>query len=220
MKAPSQVKLPVERPKCRICETRAPRRFCPGVSGNICAPCCGTEREETIDCPLDCEYLIAAHQHSKPLPESPEIPHPDIRVDERFLYEQQQLLTATGRFVFMAFLEIGTANDFDIRDALESMIRSYRTRDSGLIYETRSANPLAAHIQARVEEGLHRIREEVAQQSGVHSIRDADVLRVLVFLARAERVRNNGRRRSRAFVSSLRELMPTQPANPERIILA
>ena len=47
---------------CAICETRRPRRYCPGVRGEICAICCGTAREVTVDCPLDCPYLRGSPQ--------------------------------------------------------------------------------------------------------------------------------------------------------------
>ena len=46
--------------KCRICDTRKPRRYCPGVTGDICSICCGNEREVTVDCPLDCPFLVEA----------------------------------------------------------------------------------------------------------------------------------------------------------------
>ena len=53
---------------CALCETRRPRRFCPGVRGDICTLCCGSEREVSVACPLDCEYLREAHKHEKPVP--------------------------------------------------------------------------------------------------------------------------------------------------------
>ena len=51
----------VERPLCAICGKRRPERFCPAKGEKICAPCCGKEREVTLDCPSDCAYLISAH---------------------------------------------------------------------------------------------------------------------------------------------------------------
>ena len=36
--------------------------------------------------------------------------------------------------------------DFDAREALEAAIRTYRTRESGLYYESLPANPLAAGL--------------------------------------------------------------------------
>ena len=52
--------------KCHICDTRKPRRHCPGVNGEICSICCGNEREVSISCPLDCPYLVEARLHEKP----------------------------------------------------------------------------------------------------------------------------------------------------------
>src|SRR5262249_16974412 len=41
---------------CPICEKRKGARFCPAKGEKICAICCGTEREVTIDCPVHCSY--------------------------------------------------------------------------------------------------------------------------------------------------------------------
>src|SRR6185437_3901085 len=48
---------------CPICEKRKPKRFCPAKGEKICAICCGTYREVTIDCPVDCPHLIAARRY-------------------------------------------------------------------------------------------------------------------------------------------------------------
>ena len=40
--------------------------FLSGRARRICSICCGTEREVTVDCPLDCEFLQEARQHEKP----------------------------------------------------------------------------------------------------------------------------------------------------------
>lgn len=219
IRIPGQVKPLVERPKCRLCETRPPRRFCPGIGGDICAVCCGTEREVTIDCPLDCEHLIAARQHERPPAPDGEIPYPEVRVTDQFLSENRDLAMTAGQMLFAAAMTSAGATDFDLREALDALIRTYKTRDSGLVYETRPANPMAAAVQARFQQSLDEFREAAAQRSGVHSIRDKDVLGVLVFWARAERSRNNGRRRGRAFIHSLAELVPPEPRRPHSAII-
>src|SRR5690242_2125909 len=83
-----------EKMACAICETRRPRRFCPGVRGDICAPCCGAEREVTVDCPFDCEYLIESRKHDRP-PDTQgmELPNRDIRLTESFIEDNRGLLT-------------------------------------------------------------------------------------------------------------------------------
>ena len=83
---------------CRICETRRPKRWCPGVNGEICSPCCGAEREVTVDCPLDCEYLLEARRHEKlPGVNPDEFPNRDVRVTDEFIRDHELLLTVDVR---------------------------------------------------------------------------------------------------------------------------
>jgi hypothetical protein len=207
---------------CRICETRRPRRSCPGVGGDICAPCCGAEREVTVDCPFDCEYLIEARRHEKPSAVRPEdIPNSDIRVTEQFLDEHNDLVIASASALFAAAAQAPGAIDYDVREALEALIKTYRTREAGLIYESRPPNPLAAGIQQLFEQQVNDYREASARQAGLTMIRDAEILGVLVFLQRMERQFNNGRRRGRAFLDFLRRFLPSRaPAPASKIVMA
>ena len=80
---------------CKICGKRRARRYCPAVQGDICSICCGTEREVSLSCPLECEYLQDAHQHEKPVPITEEqISYPDIKVTEEFLRDHEELLVS------------------------------------------------------------------------------------------------------------------------------
>jgi hypothetical protein len=199
----------VARVTCSICESRPVRRFCPGTRGDICTICCGTERENSIDCPFDCEYLQEARKHEKPAELDPKsVPNADIRVSDEFLSAQHQLVVACGRILFAAAVETDSAIDNDVREAIDALIRTLRTAESGLIYESRPANPLAASVQAHFQQELEKMRQDVAARTGVHSIRDKDVLGVLAFWQRMELRMNNGRRRGRAFIDSLIGLMP------------
>jgi hypothetical protein len=199
---------------CAICETRRPRRFCPGVRGDICSICCGTEREVTVDCPLDCEYLQEARRHDKPVETDPSTwPNQDIQVSEQFLADHEELLMAVGRIIAVAAFEASNTIDFDVREALESLIRTYRTLESGVYYETLPPNPMAANLHRAVQEGTAEFRRAEQQRIGISHTRDADVLRVLVFLQRIELDRNNGRRRGRAFLDGLRGFYEDAPAD-------
>jgi hypothetical protein len=190
---------------CRICETRRPRRFCPGVGGDICSICCGTERENTVSCPLECEYLQEARAHEKPVELTPEqVPYREIRVSEGFLNDNAVLFMFLSRAIVNAGLSIPGAVDQDVRDALDAMIRTYRTLESGLYYETKPANLLAAAIQAKLQQEIEEFRRQSAQESGMTTVRDADILGVLVFLLRTSARVDNGRRRGRTFLDILR----------------
>src|ERR1019366_9702333 len=144
---------------CALCETRRPRRFCPGVRGDICTTCCGTEREVTVSCPLDCEYLREARRHDRTPPIDPEqVPNRDIKVTEEFLSDNEKLLAFVSMTVMRAASETAGVVDFDVREAFDALIRTYRTLESGVYYESRPDNPLAARICDEVQAGLVEFR--------------------------------------------------------------
>ena len=199
--------------KCRICETRRPRRYCPGVRADICSLCCGSEREMTVDCPLDCEYLREARLHEKPQEIDPAtFPNQDVRLSEQFLSDHEPLLVYTGAKLTEAALETTGAVDSDIHEALESLIRTYRTLETGLYYETRPSNPVAGNIHYLLQESIQELRKKLSEH-GTGGVRDAEVLGILVFLQRVEIHTNNGRKRGRAYIDYLREhFRPAQTA--------
>jgi hypothetical protein len=205
--------------KCKICETRKPRRHCPGVNGEICSLCCGNEREVTISCPLECAYLAEARLHEKPRDLNPdEVPNQDVQVTEQFLREHEPLLMFLSARLVDASLAPAGVVDSDVREALQSLIRTYRTLQSGLYYETRPTNLIAAGIHERMQEAVESLRKQLAEKSAP-PVRDAEILGTLVFLERVELHQNNGRPRGRAFLDYLRAYFPpTQeslaPASP------
>jgi hypothetical protein len=200
--------------KCKICDTRKPRRYCPGVGGDICSICCGSEREVTVNCPLDCTYLREARQHEKPTIISPDqVPNQDVRISEEFLRDHEPLLIFTGAKLLEAALETSGAVDSDVQEALESLIRTYRTLESGLYYETRPNNLIAAGIHQKIQDALQELRKELNEKAST-PIRDAEVLGVLVFIERIGLHQRNGRVRGRAFIDYLRSYFPQKQAAP------
>src|SRR5580700_2833517 len=164
--------------KCPFCDTRKPRRYCPGVSGEICSICCGNEREVSITCPLDCPYLVEARLHEKPRELNPdEVPNRDVQVTEEFLREHEPLLVFLGSRLLEASLASPGVLDSDVRDALESLIRTYRTLQSGLYYETRPTNLIAAGLHQKMQEAVEGLRKELAEKNAM-PIRDAEILEI------------------------------------------
>jgi hypothetical protein len=205
---------------CAICQTRRPRRSCPGVHGDICAICCGREREVTVDCPSDCEYLQEARKHEPSAEIDPAtMGNPDIHVTEQFLESHVMLVQAMGGAALRAAAQTH-AVDSDVRDALACLIQTYRTLQRGLIYESLPANPLAANVFRAIQELVNDYLQEETRRLGMTKTRDADVLRVLVFFERLALDRNNGRPRSRAFLDVLRMLQADSAADaPPSLIL-
>jgi hypothetical protein len=157
----------------------------------------------TVSCPLDCEYLLEARRHEKfGQVDVSQLPNMDIRVTEKFLNDHDRLLQVIGQFVLGATLEANGV-DNDIREALDAMVRTYRTKASGLVYETRPDNLVAAAIQQRISEGIQKLDEALTKQRGVSMMRDSDVLGILVFLQRLSFHWDNKRPRGRALFSYL-----------------
>jgi hypothetical protein len=204
--------------KCKICNTRKPRRYCPGVGGDICSICCGSEREVTVNCPLDCVYLVEARGHEKapPVP-AEQIPNQDVRISEEFLRDHEPLLIFLGAKLLEASLdtslETASVVDSDVQEALESLIRTHRTLESGLYYETRPNNLLAAGIHQKIQDAVQELRKELGEK-GSTPIRDSEILGVLVFLERVGLHQRNGRPRGRAFIDYLRGYFPQKQAGP------
>jgi hypothetical protein len=197
---------------CAICRTRRPRRFCPGVTGEICTLCCGAEREVSVDCPLDCEFLREAHKHEKPQPIDPEtLPNRDVAVSEDFLRDHEEFLVFLGSSLARAAVSNPAVVDFDIREALAASIRTFRTLQSGLLYESLPANPLAAGLCHALQDAAAEFRQAEAERLGMHKTGDSAALALLVFLQHFEMSYNNGRRKGRAFLDALLDFYPAEP---------
>ena len=197
---------------CKLCEKKRARRYCPGVDGDICPVCCGTEREVTIDCPSECEFLKEARLREKPVPlTEAEFPHKEIEISEDFLREHEHVVMWISTALARA-LEKAHGVDRDAQEALDSLIKTYKTLESGLIYETRPPNPYAASIQDDLKRAIDELNDKMTESAGMHTLRDAEVLGTLVFLERLGLHHRNGRPRGRAFYDFLRTYFPTAPA--------
>lgn len=163
----------------------------------------------TVNCPLDCEYLEDARKHDKPVLVQPDkFPNQDIRVTDTFIREHDALVIMLGRAVLQAALATPGAVDYDVREALEALIRTYRTLESGLVYETRPENPIAAQVSGLIQGSVAEFRRQETEQMGMTRTRDAEILGVLAFLQRLEIDRNNGRKKGRAYIDFLRAYFP------------
>ena len=202
--------------KCAICATRRPKRYCPALREDICPQCCGKEREETIACPFDCEFLNQGRDHER-LREltAEEIPHPEIIVKETFLRDHEPLVLVTAAAIAEGTDRLDGLLDNDAREALESLVQTYKTLGIGLIYETKPKNPIAAALHELVQLRVTEFRDRIAQQAGYAGVLDSHVLGVLIFLQRMELQLNNNRRRGRSFLDAVRRFIPPPvPANP------
>lgn len=192
---------------CVICKIRKEKRFCPAVHGRICPQCCGEQREVTLECPLDCPYLIQAREHEKPRSADqidPAALFLQIEVSDQFMYQHEHLLMGLTFALAKAARGDRSLHDQDLIAALTVLAKGYERRvNSGLHYE----QPLTSDSQRRaaneVETMVREYREAEQKHVGYSSLRDSEVLNALVFLVRLAHGRTSGRPKSRAFVEFL-----------------
>ena len=204
---------------CPICEKRKAARFCPAKGEKICAVCCGTEREVSIDCPSDCSYLIAAHryedQHQRSLPE--DTPLLDVKVSQDIIYTHQNVLSGLA-FTAAKFSAAHPATtDADILAALQALAETYKTLGSGIYYEKPPDATLPRELYATFAAFLNESKEQSAERTGSSAfagappVKDSEIFSLLVFLYRMGLLRTNGRPRARRYLEFLRGQFPAAP---------
>ena len=189
---------------CAICQKRKPKRHCPGVHGEICSLCCGTERENSVTCPLDCPYLQEAHRYEwerNPGVPLEEIPYSKYELHDNFLYHHDAFIGMIATTMLKRALELPAVQDSDFREAIDSLIRTRETLASGLVYESIPQGP--------VPEALFRTVQQLLEETAAKvQVKDPEILKCLVFLARLAAARDNKRSRCRAFFGFLHKQFP------------
>lgn len=198
---------------CPICEKRKPVRFCPARGEKICAVCCGTEREVSIDCPADCTYLLSAHryedEHQRSLPA--DTPLLDVKIPQDLLHTHQQLMTAIAFNIAKFCAAQPAVTDVDVLAAIQALAEAYKTLDSGIVYEKPPEAPLPRQLYAALAAYLDEIRKKLAEDANSGKLKDMEVFYLLAFLYRMGLLRTNGRPRSRRYIEFLRSQFPQAP---------
>ena len=192
---------------CAICEKRKEKRFCPAVHGRICPQCCGEQREVTLDCPSDCVYLQQAREHERPRPMEKldqEALFPRVEIGRQFVYEHEPLILGLSFALAKSARADRSLTDTGLIAALSSLAKTYETLvNSGLHYETPITGGSLHAVIVEMQNMVKEYRETEQKHVGYVRLRDADVLRALVFLVRMALGRTSGRPKARAFVDFL-----------------
>jgi hypothetical protein len=194
---------------CAICQKRKAERFCAAKAEKICAVCCGTEREVTLDCAPDCGYLVAAHryeeQHQRQLP--PDTPLLDLRPTSDLIRLHPQFISAIAFAVAKFCASEPATTDVDILAALQALAETWKTLASGILYEKPPVLPIQRALYDSLSVFLTETKQSPAQSPLGHP-KDYEVFQLIVFLYRMGLLRTNGRPRSRRFIEFLRGQFP------------
>ena len=207
---------------CPICEKRPPKRFCPAKAEVICAVCCGTEREVTIDCPSDCRYLVASRQHDFERQEvdKTKIPFPDARIPASFVTEHEGLLLALSYSLCASARDHRVVADADVLAVLRALADTYKTLSGGIYYEKAPDLRVHREIYDALKAAIEEFKKRAAQQAAVGAVRDSDIRDALIFLSQLGATRSNGRPKGRAFLDFLRsQFKPEEFAKPAQNIV-
>jgi len=198
---------------CPICEKRKAARYCPAKAEKICAVCCGTEREVTIDCPPDCTYLISAHryedEHQRSLPA--DTPLFEERIPQDIVHTHQQLMAALAFSIAKFCAAQPAATDPDVLEALQALAQTYKTLSSGIIYEKPPDALVPRELYAALVGFLDEVKKQQAERATGPRLKDSELFYLLVFLYRMGLLRTNGRPRARRFIEFLRGQFPQAP---------
>lgn len=208
---------------CPICEKRKPERLCPAKGETICAVCCGTEREVSIDCPSGCTYLQRARRQDeanrKPISWK-DLPMGDVRIPSDLVDDRRDLVAGLSVSLLEFSRQNPVVHDADVAEAFTALADTYRTLTSGLYYEQPPAGGLPRALYGHLAQFLEKFKKESAEAAAFPAIKAEEIFHILIFFLRFGRARSNGRPHSRAFFDFLRQQFPQAvlPANAPRII--
>ena len=192
---------------CPICNQRKVKRFCPARGANICAICCGTEREVTIDCPADCVHLAASRRYDAGRlgRDRALLPFADVEIPIEFAQSHSALLIALSDAIWQYAREHRPVVDTDVVAALEALAQTYRTLSSGLYYEKPPEYLYRRELYQALKVNLEEFKKAEAQRQGLATTRDSEIRDLLIFFTQLGTLRSNGRPKGRAFLDLIRE---------------
>jgi hypothetical protein len=207
---------------CPICKKRKTQRFCPARGDDICAVCCGTEREVTIDCPSDCPYLIASRSYDQARRKFDwsKLPFADVKIPASFAHGHVPLLNALSYAVSLFARSNPYTVDSDALASLQALAESYRTLSSGLYYEKPPDHRLQRELYDRLKAASEEYKQAVVREASASAIRDGNIRDALIFFTQLGATYSNGRPKGRAFLDLLRSQIKTADlAKPESNIV-
>jgi hypothetical protein len=207
---------------CPLCEGRKAKRFCPAKATQICPVCCGEKREREITCPADCVYLQSGREYEteRLAKRSPSLARTPRLWEPAFLQRYYGITLSIWNILSEQRGRLVEIVDQDVQLALEGLLKTYRTLDSGIYYDHAPASYCAKSIYEAVKtymDKTHSSLDESVPRLKVSEIRDCLQLQQELFDAIAL-----PRPKSRAFLdhiqSNVSQGLPPQSQQSSIII--
>lgn len=162
--------------KCPLCEQRKGKRFCPAERATICAQCCGEKRMVEIDCPESCEYLKTGRERESEQEYRRFLRTADEPARQRYfrvLSRMEQVVVYLEILIAEERRTVRELADRDVLQALDLLIATLRTEDSGVLYERTSENLRVEGLRRALSEELHSLRYPQQQDRERLHLKDA-----------------------------------------------
>jgi hypothetical protein len=163
--------------KCYVCGARKGKRECPAGRAQICPQCCGEKRVVEIACPPDCIYLSSGQSYQIGKKITAQLLSEEDPVRRRRIYQASRKYALDLYNLESVIIEFAAGlrslSDADILEAVRTVSQTYQTEEKGLIYEHRSANPLAQSLVLQLREFLEERRSPRDEEV---PLRVADIL--------------------------------------------
>ncbi len=202
---------------CPICQKRKAKRSCPAKAELICAVCCATEREVTIDCPSECPHLAASrrYEQERRVIDWSTLPFSETHIPESFLRAHEPLFGLLAQTICQWAGEHPRGVDADAASAVQSLAESYRTLASGIYYEKPPDYAYSRALFEALKAAIDAYKRAESQRVGVSQTRDDEIRDALIFLAQVCATHSNGRPKGRAYLDFLRpRFMPEESGKP------
>ena len=166
-------------------------------------------------CPFECTYLLDSRNRDGAALEGKPLPYPDVKLGRAFVERNTPLVEILASAAVTTAARTPGALDGDLREALEVLVKTRRTLESGIHYERQPESSFARTLAAAMQESLKTAPEGAEDELGVFRRHEFDVLETLVFMLRLSYEWDNGRPRGRSFLHLLTQQFET--ANRARL---
>ena len=152
--------------KCPLCGKRRAKRSCPAGDSLICAQCCGEKRVLEIDCPESCKFLKAgrereAEDYRKHLQKMDPMSQEKHR---KVLFDHQSVIAHLEYAISRQRILARDLCDRDVVQAVNSLLETYRTEDTGLIYERTEDNLRIESLRRELREIIESYRNPEGEE--------------------------------------------------------
>lgn len=153
--------------KCILCEKRKAKRSCPAKETQICPQCCGEKRVLEIECPESCEYLKAGREReAADYQKRLQSMDPTARQKHRqILFDYQNVIAHLEFAISRQRILSRDLSDKDVVQAVDSLLETYKTEDSGLLYERTEENLRIESLRRRLREIVESFRNPGGEEA-------------------------------------------------------